>query len=256
MRTRDLADLTWEEMRRAAGARAVAILPVGAIEAHGPHLPLGTDVIIAEAWAKAAAGRLAAGGCDVLRLPALAYTPAPFGRGFAGTISVSPAAVTALVADLTAELGRHGIQALGIANAHLDPANRQALADAVTRRGAGSGVPALVFPDITRKPWALRLGQEFQSGACHAGRFEASIVLAVRPDLVRDRIRRELEPNPASLSDAIREGKRTFEEAGGPRAYFGWPADASAEEGRAHLDVLGGILADAVLEALAPEPAA
>jgi creatinine amidohydrolase len=254
--TRDLADLTWEEMRRVAGSRTVAILPVGAIEAHGPHLPLGTDVIIAEAWARAAAARLAASGCEVLRLPPLAYTPAPYGRGFAGTISVSPAAVTALVTDLTAELGRYGVLAVGIANAHLDPANRQALGDAVIRRGAAGGVPALVFPDITHQPWALRLGQEFQSGACHAGRFEASIVLAARPDLVRDRIRRELPPNPASLSDAIREGKRTFEEAGGARAYFGWPADATAEEGRAHLDALGEILADAVLEALAPEPAA
>ena len=52
------AAMTWEEARDAAGPGAVAILPVGAIEAHGPHLPLETDVIIAEAMARAAAARL------------------------------------------------------------------------------------------------------------------------------------------------------------------------------------------------------
>ena len=82
--------------------------------------------------------------------------------------------------------------------------------------------------------------------ACHAGRFETSVVLAERPDLVRDGIRAELPANPASLSRAIREGKTSFEAAGGPRAYFGWPADATAEEGRALIDALGGILEQAV----------
>jgi creatinine amidohydrolase len=69
-------------------------------------------------------------------------------------------------------------------------------------------------------------------------------------------VRRGLPPVLASLSVAIRDGKTTFEAAGGPRAYFGWPADATADEGLAHLATLGDILAQAVLEALAPEPAA
>ncbi len=55
-----LAAMTWEEARAAAGPGSVAILPVGAIEAHGPHLPLETDVIIAEAMARSGAAKLAA----------------------------------------------------------------------------------------------------------------------------------------------------------------------------------------------------
>jgi creatinine amidohydrolase len=60
-----------------------------------------------------------------------------------------------------------------------------------------------------------------------------------------------LPPNPASLSRAIREGKMEFEEAGGPRAYFGYPAQATAEEGRATIEVLGAILDEAVQAELA-----
>jgi creatinine amidohydrolase len=75
--------------------------------------------------------------------------------------------------------------------------------------------------------------------------------MAERPDLVREAVRAALPANLVSLSRAIREGKRDFQEAGGPDAYFGEPAAATAEEGRATVSVLGAILADAVLAALA-----
>ncbi|HQR17359.1 MAG TPA: creatininase family protein, partial [Gemmatimonadales bacterium] len=93
---------------------------------------------------------------------------------------------------------------------------------------------------------------EFQTGACHAGRFETSIVLAERPELVRA-AQKQLPPNPRSLSEAIRAGRGTFAEAGGPRAYFGYPADATAEEGRALVDALGAILEEAALPLLADD---
>ena len=250
MPIRELAEMVWEEVRDLDRAHTVAVLPVGAIEAHGPHLPLGTDGVIAEAMARAGAARMEAQGTPAVLLPALAYTAAPFGAAFPGTLSLAPATVTALVLDLARELTRHGFAALAIANAHLDPAHRAALSDAVTSAREQHLIP-LVFPDLSRKPWASRLTDEFKSGACHAGRFEGSVVLAARPALVRERVRTSLAPNPASLSTAIQNGARTFEEAGGPRAYFGWPADATAEEGRATIETLGAILADAVREALA-----
>ena len=250
-----LADLTWEEARDLDRARTVALLPVGAVEAHGPHLPLGTDVVIAVAMARAAAARLEARGLNALLLPPLAYTAAPFGAAFAGTLSLSPATVTALVLDLARELTRHGLAALAIANAHLDPAHLGSLGDAAFQAQEERLLP-VVSPDLTRKPWAMRLTEEFMSGACHAGRYEGSIVMAARPELVREPLRRSLPPNPTSLASAIRTGARTFEDAGGPRAYFGWPADATAEEGHATLTVLGDILSEAVMNTLSPETAA
>lgn len=246
---RELGEMTFEDVQALDRARTVALLPVGAIEAHGPHLPLATDNVIASAMARAGGEALIASGWQVVLLPPLPFTAAPFAAAFAGTLSVSPTTVSALIADLAGELTRHGFAALGVANAHLDPAHLAALREGVARARAAGALP-VAFPELSRKPWALRLTEEFRTGACHAGRFEGSVVMAERPELVREAVRRGLPANPASLSTAIRDGLTTFAEAGGPQAYFGWPAEATADEGRATIAVLGGILADAVGEAL------
>lgn len=245
------ADLTWTEIAALDRARAVALLPVGAVEAHGPHLPLATDVVIAEAMAAAAARRLAGRGWTALLLPPLAYAAAPFAAAFPGTLSVRPETVSALLEDIAAGLAGCGVPLLALANAHLDPAHLASL-HAAAAAIRGEGRIAVAFPDLTRRPWALRLTPEFQSGACHAGQFEGSVVLAAAPELVREEVRRHLPANPASISRAIRAGKASFHEAGGPEAYFGDPAAATADEGRATIEVLGEILAEAALAELTP----
>jgi creatinine amidohydrolase len=245
-----LASLTWPAVRELPAARTIAVLPTGAIEAHGPHLPLGTDVIIAEAMARAGADRLAARGFHVLMLPALAMSPAPFASEFAGTMHVPAESTTQIVTGVVRSLASHGVRVTAIANAHHDPAHVDALRRAVSEISTSSCDGVVVFPDLTRRRWAERLTPEFRSGACHAGRYEGSIVLAERPDLVRSDVMSALAPNPRSLVDAVREGRTTFTDAGGPDAYFGFPADATAEEGRAIVDTLGAILADAIEEAV------
>ncbi|HEU5261401.1 MAG TPA: creatininase family protein [Gemmatimonadales bacterium] len=245
----ELARLTWGDVRALDRAKTIAVLPVGAIEAHGPHLPLATDVIIAEAMARAGADQLAARGHEVLALPAVVYTAAGFAAAFPGTLAPAPGTITELIVGIAGSLARHEFPALAIANAHLDPAHLDALHAAVERIRERQ-VARVVFPDLTRKPWASRLTAEFKSGACHAGQFETSVVLAARPSEVREEVRRDLSPNPRSLSAAIAAGAKTFEEAGGSQAYFGFPADATAQEGRQTIAMLGAILAEAVLAEL------
>lgn len=245
---RQWEELSWQQAGEMDPERTVALLPIAAVEAHGPHLPLGTDGIIAAAMAREAAQRLQVDGLGVVVLPPLAYAAAPFAAGFAGTISVGARDVTATVADVGRALASR-VACLGLANAHLDPAHLASL------RAAAESLREVVpvaFPDLTRRALAERLGEEFRSGACHAGRFETSIVLAERPDLVREEARRRLEPNPSSLSEAIRAGKRSFEEAGLPEAWCGDPAAATAEEGREWIAVLGAILAEAVEDVVVP----
>jgi len=245
MPVHELAQLTWEEARDLDREQTLVVLPVGAIEAHGPHLPLDTDVVIATAMARAGARKLTDRGHVVLILPALAYTAASFGSAFHGTLSISAITVTALIVDIARSLSDQGFRLLALANVHLDPEHLTALNEAVKLARADRLLP-IVFPDLTRKPWGMRLGDEFRSGACHAGQFETSIVLHERAEAVRDEVRQSLAPNPQSLSKAIKAGKRTFEAAGGPRAYFGDPAAATADEGARLIAALGAILEEAV----------
>ena len=245
MSVHHFAELTWEEVRDLDRASAVAILPVGAVEAHGPHLPLGTDVLVAEGMARVCAEEVSRAGHVALILPPVWYTAADFADNFPGTICVDGAVVTNLVVQIATSLREQNIRTLAIANAHLDPAHLTALRQAADAAPEGSRV---VFVDLTKRRVAEHLTEEFRSGACHAGRFEGSLVLAERPDLFRSEIAAGLEPNPASLSIAIREGRSTFEESGGPRAYFGWPAAATAEEGHATLRTLGRMLSAAILD--------
>ena len=187
-------------------------------------------------------------------MPPLSYTSAGFAAGFPGTISLRPETVSELLYDVARSLAHHGFTTLAIANAHLDPRHIESIRDAVDRIEK-DGCMRVVFPDVTSKPWALRLSDEFKSGACHAGQYETSVVMAARPEAVRESERGQLSDNPASLSEAIRAGHATFEDAGGPRAYFGYPARATVEEGEATIETLGSILEEAVsavLDANAP----
>lgn len=252
MSDRHWGERTWPELQDSASGSRVAILPLGAVEAHGPHLPLVTDGVIAAAMAGSAAGRLRGQGIEALVLPRFDYAPAPFAAGFAGTVSIRPQTLTALLVDIGCGLTGVGVEVLAIANAHLDPAHLGAIKAAVVkldemdRREA----PAVAFADLTRRRWAERLSEEFRSGACHAGRYETSVVLECCPALVRDEIRRGLEALPISLSHAIAEGRTSFEAAGGADAYFGDPAAATAAEGRETIEALGRILTDCVSERL------
>lgn len=246
MPVRDLAQLTWQEVGGTDRERAVAILPIGALEAHGPHLPLGTDVLIADAMARAGAEKLSTRGMDVLLLPTLTYAPAPFAADFPGTLSLDPAAVTAQIVGIADSLARHDFDLLALANAHLDPTHLGAIQAAVRQIQKDRRL-RIAFPDVTQRPWATRLTAEFKSGACHAGRYETSIVMALRPEWVNETLRVKLPPNARSLTTAIAAGQKSFVEAGGPRAYFGSPGEATVEEGRSTIAHLGAILEESVM---------
>lgn len=244
----NFADQSWTRIRDplSSGKKVVAILPCGATEAHGPHLPLNTDVIISDGMAKRAAARLEAKGYAAFVLPALAYAPAEYAAPFPGTVSISADAAKNVILDIAASLKAQGIGCLAFANSHFDPTNVTMLRDAA-REVQALGL-AVAFPDFTRRALAQTLTEEFISGACHAGQFETSLVLADRPDLVDANAAKSLPGNPASLTAAMAQGAKTFHEAGGPDAYFGAPAAATAEEGERSYAIMANAIVAAVME--------
>jgi len=186
----ELGEMKWPEVKEAIANRAVAIIPVGSTEAHGPHLPLNTDVVISLEMARRAARKLAELGTQTVIAPPIAYSITEFSRDFPGTVSVSKETATSLVRDVGLSLGRQGFKTICIANSHLEPDHISMLrevAELVSRRTGA----VVCFPDKTRRRWAKDLTKEFQSGACHAGQYESSLIMAADPDLVNDRKRQE-----------------------------------------------------------------
>lgn len=223
-------------------AGAWAILPTGACEAHGPHLPLDLDVRIAEEMARRAAIRLASEGVRAVVLPPLPYGVARFARNFGGTLTISAEVVTGFVADVLAAALASGAAGVALANGHLEPANVDALFAACARVKERTGA-TVAFPHVGSRRHAERLSRIATMDG-HAGRYETSLALALAPALLRDW--RGLPEVSASLAAGIVGGATSFEEAGGPDAYFGAPAAASREQGEALLDELGAILAEAI----------
>jgi creatinine amidohydrolase len=241
---------TWPQVKAAldSGKPVVAVLPCGATEAHGPHLPLSTDNIISEGMAAYALPALEEAGVHASMLPTVAYTPADYAGGFPGTISVSTATARALMLDVARSLKAQGFACLAIANSHFDPANVQMLRE-VTDEIRELGLP-VAFPDFTRRKLAQTLTEEFQSGACHAGQYETSLVMASRPELVDEAARSQAPDNPVSLIEGFNKGAKDFHECGGPQAYFGYPQRATQEEGVGSYEVLARALVAEVLSAL------
>src|SRR5215469_5889954 len=122
---------TWNEARAALDRGAVMILPVGSTEAHGPHLPLATDVIISEEMSARAASKLAGHGIEAYVLPAVSYSVTDFSADFAGTISVKKETATALVRDICVSLYAQGARLVVIANSHLEPEHIASINDAI-----------------------------------------------------------------------------------------------------------------------------
>src|SRR5258706_8722944 len=129
----EFQNLTWKEAREALKRGVVAILPVGSTEAHGPHLPLATDVIISEEMARYGAEKLKGQGIETLVLPAISYSVTDFSSDFSGTVSVRKETAAALIHDICISLYAQGARLVAIANSHLEPEHVASINDAIEK---------------------------------------------------------------------------------------------------------------------------
>ncbi|QDU84194.1 Creatinine amidohydrolase [Planctomycetes bacterium Pla163] len=237
-----LVDLTWPEARELFAADPICLLPTGATEPHGPHLPLDVDVVISSAQAEAAARRLVAAGVPALVLPPLSYGVTFFTEGFEGRVSLRPGTLWSMIDDIVKSLEEQGVRRICMTNAHLEPEQVKVLRGVVLDHGAITKNKAhLILADQLRRRWTSTLGAEFATGECHAGDYETSIVLATDPDRVRTDVMAALPGREVGLVAGIQSGVKSFRELGADQAYCGEPAAASAEKGREILEQLAEI---------------
>ncbi len=224
----------------------VALIPIGSTEPHGPHLGLGTDVVIsAAACVKACDLFQKKGPLAAVIAPAIPYGVTDCAAGFAGAVSVPAAVLTAYVAAVCDGLLASGIRHVCLVNNHLEPAHDEAIRAVAPGR---EGKVSVACP-LTKK-WARTLSAEFKSGECHAGQYETSIMLAAAPEMVDQAMRSVLTKVPISLSKKLGEGVTTFVEMGMELAYAGDPAAATVEEGAQLIHRLADMVVGEVREAL------
>jgi creatinine amidohydrolase len=234
-----LAELTSARLEQLRERRPVALWPVGAVEPHGPHAPLGTDTLISVGMCERAAERLTDPPAVVL--PPLPLGVTRYGAAFAGAIGIGEATLRAIVLDVAAAVAAQGFRRLVVVNNHFEPEQVATLRDAAAEAGA-------LYLDLVRRRNAQRLGDEFRRGSCHAGRYETSLVLADAPQLVDRESMAELPAFELDMPAAIAAGRTDFVAMGMERAYCGAPAEASAEEGRATFETLTKLLVELVRE--------
>jgi len=214
----------------------IALWPVGAVEPHGPHAPLGTDTLISVGMCERAAARLD----HAVVLPPFPFGVTRYGAAFPGAIGISEATLRAVVIDVATALDRQGFRRLVIVNNHFEP-------EQVATLGAAAEEAGALYLDLVRRRNAERLTDEFRRGSCHAGRYETSLVLADAPDLI-DRQATELPAHEVDMPAAMAAGRTDFLAMGMDRAYCGAPAEATAEEGRATFETLTDMLVELVHE--------
>jgi len=173
------SELTWQEAEARLKTVDVALLPVGAIEQHGPHLPLDVDAYDADYLAKKVAE--ACSDPKPFVLPLLSYGVSYHHDDFQGTISISNSTLAQLVYEIGMSIARQGINKLVIINGHGDNAptlnyaaqliNRDAKIFVAVDTGETSDVD---LEDLSDTP-----------NDVHAGEIETSTTLAIRPDMVQ-----------------------------------------------------------------------
>jgi creatinine amidohydrolase len=196
-----LAELTREELQQRL-PDAIVVIPIGATEQHGPHLPLLTDHLMAETIALRAA-ELVPPAVDVLVAPVLPYGCSSHHLQVGGALTINLRTYIAFLVDLGESVAQMGCKRLVLLNGHggNEDAMRVAATELVSERRLGMAVSAASYWTIGQRVLA---GLPFD-GPGHAGHFETSCVMAVRPDLPRlhNRFPPDREPRPLAISGQI-----------------------------------------------------
>ena len=238
------ANYSWRDLqtRLQSERKTVLLFPVGATEAHGPHAPLGTDVVISIGLSRRAVRLLQDDPeMSALILPALPYAVTRYAGNFCGTIHVDEASLLNMVVDVCTSLHAQGFHYIMLVNNHFEPEHVQTLHRSIDTVRERTG-HLVGFLDLTRRERAARLTDEFKKSECHAGRYETSLVLAEQEELVNEVVMRQLPEVPVSLVQAIGGGMKEFRLMGLEQAYNGHPAQSTRDEGHESFAILTDML--------------
>ena len=236
-----LAQLTWPELEeQIQGGRTTAVLPLGATEQHGPHLPFATDTWIADELAR----RFCEVFPEAVQLPALAFGCSSEHMGFPGTLDLRPETLRALLCDVLASLRAHGFERAFLFSAH--GGNAAILRDALPELAkASEPLRVIAYTDLVELTATLRrvsaeLGVAPEAAGHHAGELETSILSSLRPQSVRHS---ELGPGTLFKTGDAQALFYPSLRANAPNGTVGDPRGAAATRAERYLETWVGLLA-------------
>jgi creatinine amidohydrolase len=239
---RTLTHLTWTDIRDLEKEKGVLLLPVGAIEQHGPHLPVATDTLLVTNILKRAL-QLLPQEVAAWRLPALSYGKSNEHEAFPGTISLSGETFLAVLKDIARSVARAGFRRLAFVNGH---GGNSALLE-VAARDIRAETGLMVFcvqPAFWIEP-PFKLSEEEKQYGIHAGELETSLVLALQPGIVKmDKAVKHYMKPPMPLFGSVSVAWLTpdWSETG----VFGDATAANPDKGIALLDYASQRLAEII----------
>ena len=191
-------EFTWPEIKQAVAQNRVAVLPVGTVEQHGPHLPLITDVLTASEMSRLAVER---DPSRAILLPPVYYSFNEHHLDFPGTIAVHGETIIRYVTDIGRSLAHHGFRKILIVNGHgsnvpfLDIAARN-----ITNETPAIAAMASWWSLIPKSLIAELRESEKPGGMAHGCELETSVLLHLRPDLVQmDKAERDISFAPTEF---------------------------------------------------------
>ena len=232
---------------KSLGRDAVLLFPVGATEQHGPHLPVGTDHFAVEHIARAAA-EVAAQVVPVVVAPTLPFGSSHHHVPFGGTMSLSTETYYRTVYELCEALILGEYQRIFILNGH---GGNHEIVQLVARDLALKHPVQMAAASYWNIAWEQFVAAEAHIGARlpgHAGFFETSLVMALRPELIREpRPHRDNVPNsdPRGFARPVR-----IETHGSWQSFDGYtdsPDRATTEKGRTFLDAAARAVGEAIV---------
>ena len=233
MASRRFDELRFPDIERRVRPGGILLLPIGAIEQHGPHLPLVTDLLLAEATATAVVNRVGE-EFDVWQLPALAYSKSNEHAWAAGSLWLNPTTLLAVLDDIGRSLAPLASKKLVFMNGH--GGNSALLSVACRELRLRHGLETFLTHPATPPDQGGASTEVEQGMGIHAGLHETAMVLHLRPDLVdMTEARRNLPEHLASNRHVRFGGSVTFGWLAndfGPDGHIGDPTGATAELGK------------------------
>lgn len=247
-----LDEMTGPEVAAALTQTDTLLLPVGATEAHGAHLPLGTDSFEARENCRRAAIRLGELGCPVVIGPVIPFGVSSFHLGFAGTISLSSRTMISLLTEVCLSLYQTGFRKFALVHGHDGnlPVMMVAAQDVVDQTAAAQAMALNWLRPLSKVYHRIQTSKK-QEG--HGGEGETARILVTHPGLVR--LERSVKHHVPPADMRKIQGPEHIKTGGGifyatrryqehtPYGHIGDPALASAETGEKGYAVIAEWLA-------------